>query len=315
MPQPVIKLPFFKIKNNSVFYLGNYRYLSLKGTRPGSQLRSKVLFDEGILILKKPIEKGKKIRERILVVEPHLDDFALSASGYALSALAKGASISVLNIFSKTSIKKFPWRRQADISEDRYEKLRIEESLIAVEGYLGEKFQSWGLASLSLGENSETFPKSYRQDKLINNLAKRLAQEISAGKIDTVLCPMAVQGHIDHSVAFDAAIKAFRSSKRPFKLILYEDMPYARNKIAFFDRLKQIKKQVALEDFYIPTDEYLGIMADLIIIYRSQFDDVNRQQMLAIIKEDFRAAASGQRYGNIKTTEFSQHYFIIKSKK
>ena len=35
----------------------------------------------------------------------------------------------------------------------------------------------------------------------------------------------------------------------------------------------------------------MNIIANAISAYRSQFDDINRQQMLAIIREDYRSIA------------------------
>lgn len=69
-----------------------------------------------------------------------------------------------------------------------------------------------------------------------------------------------------------------------------------------------------MKDFSVTTDKYLEIMADLIIIYRSQFDDINRKQMIAIIKEDFRATSSIKKSFD-ENTEFSQRYFKVKSLK
>ena len=125
---------------------------------------------------------------------------------------------------------------------------------------------------------------------------------------------MAVQGHIAHSIAFDATIDVFKSLKQNFNFIIYEDIPYARNKTAYFKRLRQLNKIMNIEDFSVTTEKYLEIMADLIIIYRSQFDDINRQQMLAIIKEDFRATSSIKKYAG-ENKEFSQRYFKVKSLK
>jgi len=120
------------------FILKKYKYLSLKGAQLNSDLMNQILFNEGILIQKRIIKKNPEIREKILVIEPHPDDFALSASGYVLNAMSGGASVTVLNIFSKTSVTKFPWHEKITISNKQYEKLRIQESLIAVEQYLGE---------------------------------------------------------------------------------------------------------------------------------------------------------------------------------
>ena len=314
MPNQIINLPFFKIKNDSVFYLDKCKYLPLDGLQLTGALRDKILLDEGVIIQKKKIDKNKKIKERILVIEPHPDDFALSASGYTLNALSKGASVTVLNIFSKTSVTKFPWRDKINISDDQYEKLRINESIIAVEKYLGERFESLRLPSPSLKGNTETYSEKYNQKDLIKDIAIRLEKKIIKEKFNTILCPMAVQGHIAHSIAFDAVTDVFKSLKQNFNLIIYEDIPYSRNKTAYFKRLKQLKAMMDMKDFSVATDKYLEIMADLIIIYRSQFDDINRQQMLAIIKEDFRATSSIKKSAD-ENTEFSQRYFKVKSLK
>lgn len=312
MSEQIIKLPFFNEKQNSILYLNDFEYLSINSKGLNKNLRDKIFFDEGIFIQKRPIKKSRKSTEKILVIEPHPDDFALSASGYVLDALTKGASVTVLNIFSKTSAKKFPWCKKIDFSDEQYEELRISESMIAVEKYLGEKFETLKLPSPSLGGKVKVFPKKYTQTKLINYISKRLIEKIKDGHINTVLCPMAIQGHIAHLVAFDATIKVLKSEKQKVKLILYEDMPYARSKMAYFDRLTHIKKLMRIEDFYVDTEKYLETIADMIIIYRSQFDDINRNQMLAIIKEDFRAIASEHK-ANKRKKEFLQRYFKVKT--
>ena len=314
MSNRIINLPFFKIKNGSVFYLEKCKYPPLDGLQLTGALKDKLLIDEGIIIQKRHIDKNKKIKEKILVVEPHPDDFALSASGYTLNALPGGASVTVLNIFSKTSVTKFPWRDKINISNKQYEKLRINESIIAIEKYLGEKFESLRLSSPTLTGDTETYPRGYHQNNLIKDIAKHLENKIIKEKFNTVLCPMAIQGHIAHSITFDAVIDAFKSLKQNFDLIIYEDIPYARNKTAYFKRLKKLKMMMDMKDFSVATDKYLEIMADLAIIYRSQFDDINRQQMLAIIKEDFRATSPIKKSAN-ENIEFSQRYFKVNSLK
>jgi|SRR3989344_1813945 len=310
MSEQIIKLPFFNEKKDSVRYLSDFEYLPIKNKGLNNNLKNKIFIDEGIFIQKRPIKKGVKINKRILVIEPHPDDFALSASGYVLDALSKGASVTVLNIFSKTSVSKFPWRNEIHISNEQYEKLRIDESVIAVEKYLEEKFESLRLPTPTLDGKFKTFPKKYAQTKLINYITKKIIKKIKNKRINTVLCPMAIRGHLAHLIAFDATIAAFKSKKQQATLILYEDMPYARSKIAYFERLQYLKKLISIEDFYIDTKKYLETIADLIIIYRSQFDDINRNQMLAIIKEDFRATAAEHKANNKK--EFLQRYFKVK---
>ncbi len=314
MPEEIINLPYFEIKNDSIFYLGQYEYLSLKKSSLSGKLKKKILADEGVVVHKKAIQ-NVNITKKILVVEPHPDDFALSASGYALEGLAEGASLSILNLFSRTSITNFPWFEKIVISETQYEELRLQESKIAIEEYLGSKFNSLKLSLASVRGNNRTFSKKHSEDELVDQIALALIKKISTEKIDVVLCPMAIQGHIDHLVAFAATIKAYRQIKQKIDLIFYEDMPYARNKSVYAKRIKQLKLSMDLEKFYIPTEPYLETIADLIIIYRSQFDDIKRTQMLAIIKEDFRATANDYNSKNIKKVEFAQRYHKLKGLK
>ena len=263
-----------------------------------------------MVLKKRPIERKKKNGEKIIVIEPHPDDFALSASGYILNALSRGGSATIFNVFSKMPITTFPWKKKIKLTEKGYEELRILESRVAIEKYLEEKFESMYLASPTLSEKIGTFPEKYSQKKLINTISGALKKKILDEKFTTVLCPMAVQGHIAHSISFDAALEAFKDSKLKAKLIVYEDMPYARNQADYVKRLKQIKKKISFTQIHIDVERYLDIMADLISVYKSQFDDVDRDQILAIIREDFRATASGIR--NKSHKEFLQRYLEIK---
>lgn len=312
MSKEIIKLPCFEAKKDSITYLGQYEYLSFKNSHLSHEFKSKILSDEGVIISRRPIKKNPKTTKKILVVEPHPDDFALSASGYALNALQEGADLLIFNLFSRTSISKFPWRGKITISEDQYEKLRLQESEIAIEDYLGEKFESLRIPSTSVRSESATFSFKHNEDGLVSQITQKLVDRVNEKKIDTILCPMAIQGHTDHLVAFDAVIKAHQQFNQQIKLVFYEDLPYARNKTAYSKRIQQIKLLVEIEEFYIATEPYLDIIADLIIIYRSQFDDINRNQMLAIIKEDFRTTALDYNAKNDKQTEFAQRYFLAK---
>lgn len=306
MSEQIIKLPFFTEDNGSISYLDNFECINSE-----HKVGIDKLIDEGVVILKKNIIKGSKRNEKILVIEPHPDDFALSASGYALNALTDGATIEVMNIFSKTSVSKFPWSGKVKLTSEEYEKLRLSESKIAVQDYLGEKFESLHLPSPTLDGKTETFPKKYRQTQIIKQITDVIVKKVVNEKIDTVLCPMAIQEHIAHSISFDATFKAFKDNKLKAKLVLYEDFPYARNHDDYSKRLAKIKKRAKIQDLYIDVEKFMEIMTDLIIIYKSQFDDVNRKQMLAIIKEDFRAI--GSKFRSQKNhKEFLQRYFEVK---
>lgn len=310
MSKKLISLPYFREKNSSISYLGQYEYLDLSSSKLSPGLKERIFTDEGIFVQKRALTKTDKRSERLLVIEPHPDDFALSASGYVLSCLSQGASCTVLNIFSRTSIEKFPWRDKVKISESQLESLRLQESRIAVEEYLGENFESYRLPLSALRVNRKTFVTKHNEEELVDELAARLSKKINDEHFDIILCPLAIQGHVDHLVTFDALIKVYKSLDSKIEFIFYEDFPYSKNKKAYYSRLDTIQKIVAIEAFYVSVDRYLDIMADLVIIYRSQFDDINRNQMLAIIRENLRTTSASYNKNPQKgQSKLMQRYF------
>lgn len=308
-----MRLPYFNYSGNKVRYLGQYEVLDIDGLPAGSDLANRLMTDEGVIIRRRMIPKKNKPSGKLLVIEPHPDDFALSSSGYALNALSEGHACKVLNLFSKTAINNFPWKNRLDITERELEKLRLLESRLAIEDYLGEEFESFNLPMATLRGNQKIFVSKHEDAELSNSLAETLMKKIAKEKYDTVLCPLGVQGHIDHLVAFEATVTAYKKLRGSFSLIFYQEYPYARNHRALSDRLQQVKALAQLQPRYLDVGGYIEQICDMISIYRSQFDDINRQQMLAVIKEDFRAIgaeASGQ---SVKgSSEFMQKYYKLK---
>jgi len=312
MYKKVIRLPFFNIKNKNIYYLDKYKYLNLRNSTLSETLKSKVLIDEGIIVDKKSINKKIKNPKNILVIEPHPDDAVLSAGALVLKYISNGSKIIVLNIFSRTSINNFAWKDKLKLSEDDLEHLRITESQIAIEKYLGATFVSLGLP-LSTLRGKKIFSNSNKEKKLTDNISKIVVDTIMKNKIDIVVGPSAIQVHIDHLVTYDAIINAYASSKQHFNLILYEDIPYSRNKFEYSERIKNIQTQLKFDYIYLSvTRDKLDIMADLAIIYRSQFDDINRKQMLSLIKEDLRANAYSYNKMHNKKTHLVQNYIRVK---
>lgn len=305
-----VRLPYFEQEQHTVTYLGHH-YADINGLDLESPVGYQWQFDEGIIV-EPPrfieISEGANL----LIVEPHPDDFALSASGLVLSELAKGGSCDVVNIFSRGSVQNFPWHEQINISQDELEQLRIAESRFAVESYLGQSFSSYRLPMASVRGNEETFGDQHYEPELAKNIGERLLAHITETEPDIVLVPAAIQGHKDHLIVFDAAMQAREETRGEQRFVLYEDYPYARNKVAYAARLAVIHEMTGLECFYIDVKPHIGHMTDLAIIYRSQFDDINRTQMLAILQQDTRAtAAEATSERNLHTYEFLQRYWEV----
>ena len=206
--------PYYSIKNDKLFYLDNIKICNLSENRV---INEKILYDEGALL--KEISYNKKTKN-VLVLEPHPDDFSLSALGYVFN---KYDAI-VLNIFSKTALKNFPWIESKKIDSDFYEKLRIDESKLCIEKLLKQKFISTRLESLRITKK----PKETINEIILENIKKI----INENKISTIMFPMGIGNHPDHLLIYDILLQNYNLFK-DFNIILYPEYPYSRCKEAY----------------------------------------------------------------------------------
>lgn len=279
--------PFYSIINNELFYLGKYRICKLPLEE---EIKNDILQREGVLL---KINKLKQQKETVLVLEPHADDFALSALGYTLD---KYNSI-VLNIFSKTNINNFTWINKIHINEDNYEDIRLRESELAVEKILGQKFTSLRLKSKKITQKDDDYI-----EKKILNATKDILEK---NNIKTILVPMGIGNHLDHLIVNNTIIRNYINNKN-IKIVLYPEYPYARCRKEYNDKLIELESRYKLKKITMDVEEKLEMLVDTILAYRSQFDDINRDQMLAIIREDCRALAQGN-----NTNRLTLEYYEI----
>lgn len=268
-----IMSPFYSINNNKLFYLNKYEICKLPVEE---EIKEKILIDEGVLLKKPEILKQDKIA---FVLEPHPDDFALSALGYTFNRY----NTIIGNIFSRTNINSFTWINSIQINESEYEKLRIKESILSIEKLLHQQFISICEESLKISK------KDYKYiEEQILKFVKRILKE---NNIDIVMLPMGIGNHPDHLIVYDTIMKNKDIIKNK-KIILYPEYPYARCKKSYIEKLKEIENKYSLNKVIINAEEEkINVLANAISAYRSQFDDINRNQMLAVIREDFRALA------------------------
>ena len=273
MDNKYIEVPFYSIDNNELKYLQKYKICDLPND---NKIKEYILRNEGVLVSK--IEKNK-YKNKVLVLEPHCDDFALSALSYTLNKY----NVKVLNVFSETSIDYFTWNHLFKITPNEYEKLRLNESVFAIEEVLGEEFIS--LREKSTRINNKT-QKELTQ-KIIDSVLEILKKDSS---IETIMIPMGIGNHPDHLIVYEAIMNNKKLLKE-YNLILYPEYPYSRRKNSYHDRLKEIECEYAITPIFESIEDKLETITDITTIYKSQYDDINRNQMLAIIREDARAIA------------------------
>lgn len=309
----ILKLPYFSRQDNAIFYLDQYEYLDLDGINIASPAGERLLLAEGVNVKMPSIPvPSQPSNERIVILEPHPDDFALSASGYGMNTIASGSVCHVINLFSRTTIARFPWQNKVTINEEMLEELRLQESQLAVGSFLGQEFTSLRLPLASKRGYDEIFAERHHDQVLVQHIGGLLTSMIVELDTKTILCPLAIQGHIDHLVTFDVGMFIKDALGNQVNLVLYEDYPYARNKNAYAKRLLEVSVDHRLTQEYIAVDENLNTMADMAIIYRSQFDDINRDQMYAIMREDTRATSLEAKAEGINMkAEHMQRYWRV----
>lgn len=288
----IVKSPFFTIKENKLLYLNQCKICELPREE---KIRKDILIKEGAIF---EIDNYKRINKSVLVLEPHPDDYALSALAYTINF----ENVQVLNIFTKTKLEYFPWITQIKLNQEEYEKLRIEESKFAIENILKQNFITLQEKSLRITNKKEEKVK----ELIINAIVELLNKNPD---INTILVPMGVGEHPDHIMIYNTVMENYNLLNK-YKIILYPEYPYIRSKKNFYKRLDYVNQYVETIKIKNTVDKYIDTITNAIISYKSQFIDINREQMLAIVRED--SWGVGQDYGK---EELDFFYYQVEGKK
>lgn len=276
-----LQSPFFTIKKNEIYYLNRYKICELSNNEVTNNYIKNA---EGIIYKKR---KKQKFKNTSLILEPHSDDFALSALAYTY----KNTNALVLNVFSKTNPEYFTWNDKFKITNDEYEKIRLEESNFVVEKILNEKFKSIRETSTRITNKSKKEIKQIILDETLKQLKENK-------DIDRLLIPMGIGMHPDHIIVYEAIINNIEMFSN-YKIIFYPEYPYSRCKKSYINRLKKIKNKYDIKPIIIDITDKIETIADCSSAFKSQFDDINKEQMIAIIREDARALATEYNQDNM----------------
>ena len=290
-----INMPFFSTKDDKLRYLDKYTICDL----PKEDNIRKMILKQYGAIIEKNINSNTDKTMKVLVIEPHPDDFALSAMGY----IQENMNVTVLNIFSKMKIDSFTWSEHISINEEEYEDLRMLESKVAIQEVLNYDF-------ISLKEKSTRISTKAIQ-KVEKNIIDAIKKLLLEKSFDIIMIPMGVGKHQDHLCVYEAIMNEYSKLNINSKIILYPEYPYARCKKSYIDRLSEINEVFNLKEIIIDIENKLEDMVNVISVYKSQFDDINKEQMLAIVREDGKAIATEYKKKNISLV----YYKIDRRKK
>ncbi|WP_187369894.1 PIG-L deacetylase family protein [Streptomyces boluensis] len=141
------------------------------------------------------IERRSPTGRPVLAIEPHHDDFALSASG---TFLASPRPLTVATVFTR-STSVHPTLEDTYSTEDAVSDLRNREGAAALAPF--------GATRLLLGHKDAEPPyRPYSEDRL-DQITEELRQIVEARPEAELLAPAAVTRHPDHLLVHDAAVR------------------------------------------------------------------------------------------------------------
>ncbi len=301
-----LQLPHFKLDGNRVIFLNQYEYLSTpERLSVNNPLHQKVLVDEGIIVGPPPPAPATT-KLPVLFIEPHYDDIALSCANALLVHRANGHPVHVATLFPRTAIATFPWRAQVTLSAEAYHKLRQAEGSGAMHAYLGGTVHSFDERGASLRGSKEPFGQYETGDQIVvERLLEGVEALIQEIKCNNVFAPMGFGMHRDHRVAHEIGLAL---ANRGHQVQFYEDQPYASNRFTFATTLGS-----QWQMHYTDSGPNLDSIANLITMYRSQFDDSTRSQTLATLKCQARTAAvEGRGAHEFGDAEFAERTRVLR---
>jgi LmbE family N-acetylglucosaminyl deacetylase len=185
-------------------------------------------------------------------VSPHLDDVAASCSGRIFKQRQQGESVLVVTVFtravrsgSKTvsqalkSVLNYPCRRE----EDRMAMQRMGVDYLWLEHpeILFRNQKPWT-------RYWPQYQDSQGNKTLCDTLIREFQDICRRTRCTDVILPLGVGQHMDHQMIFQAGVALLHDQDHPFRIVFYEETPYALFPFLLIYRLK--KTGIADPSFY-----------------------------------------------------------------
>ena len=201
---------------------------------------------------------------KIYILSPHLDDTFFSIGG-VLAVLSKSIKkIKNIVIFSHDQyvIKEYDAGVKANIALRKNEEnmncrsIGISPVYLDYEAaYPGRGYANW---------NDPIDEK--RDASLIEDLSKKIREELGSVKESLIFAPLSIGGHIDHRIVNRIAA-GFKNEG--FKVVFYEDLPYAADQ-KFWMQVDNIKILDDLKGIPFDITEVISIKKEFANTYKSQ---------------------------------------------
>lgn len=183
-------------------------------------------------------------RPHLVVIEPHMDDAALSAGGRLLHRRGR-CRTTILSVVKWSNFTSYLLLKRNFLSVRDVTDLRQQESALAAK-ILGAEHRclDWTDAPLRFwpadfwspaiverfSDVSQAFVKLFPNPKEVSLLAGQLMKELTSLAPDELWIPMGLGDHVDHRTTRSACLLMLAQAREQFAslpIVMYEDVPYA----------------------------------------------------------------------------------------
>lgn len=225
----------------------NYNFVSFLTNKKSEQMISNTMDIEK---MKLSINIPKEKKGRVLFIEPHPDDVILSMGGSLIQFVKNSLDVTCLCVFSRCG---------------QQESVRKAENRYVWEKLLGCNLVFGDLVNYSC-RNKEEISELYTYRECVS-MIQRIMWEV---KPDFLIGPMGIGEHIDHILVNEALMSIIK--KEPFKIIFYEDFPYAnRDKYYYMKAINKVKHKIDITPLYNLITEQVEDKVKLNMVYQSQY--------------------------------------------
>jgi LmbE family N-acetylglucosaminyl deacetylase len=180
----------------------------------------------------------------LVVIEPHMDDAALSAGGSLLNRRGR-CRITILSVVKWSNFTSYLLLKRNYLNVREITALRQQESVL-VARMLGAEHrcldwtdaplrffpsERWSPATIEeFNKAPQDFAKGFPNSKDVSLLAEQLMRELTILRPDELWIPMGLGDHLDHGTTRSACLMALVEARERFKsvpVLMYEDLPYS----------------------------------------------------------------------------------------
>lgn len=229
------------------------------------------LYHKNIIIFKRVRKEINAKLEKVLMVSPHMDDIALSASGY-MSRFCYDKEFDLLVIFGRqdyTLYQKFVNGQKYLLEEEktfwRYMDIRKGDILHFQDAPLRECYD----IKTAIGSSLSASEIILKEKNLYLEIQQMIDLALGKEEYRMVILPMGIGNHVDHILVREAGINCCIKNK--VDALFFQDFPYVLsypNDVGWVD-----KEGIQYSEERVNISKYIAIKRDAIKIYRSQLFD------------------------------------------